>query len=151
MQQKPANAVPAEVAGSGRYKLTPSLGPPPSLCSHIHTNPFQLQELREEWLQEGCSFTNWFEVCCQPGSIQAACACRRRILPPRCTAWFVCSPNARSRCNRPTLLNLTFALSCLASKQAGDYHDTLMLPMVTRLSAPRVRMQPGEFTGYTVR
>ncbi|KAL4422773.1 hypothetical protein ABPG75_008970 [Micractinium tetrahymenae] len=61
---------------------------------HVHTNPFQLQELREEWLQEGCSFTNWFE--------------------------------------------------------AGDYHDTLMLPMVTRLSAPRVRMQPGEFAGYTV-
>lgn len=66
----------------------------------------------------------------------------------RLGSWLPCNYEEQPGC---TLSGLHLCCPAWLPKQAGDYHDTLMLPMVTRLSAPRVRMQPGEFTGYTVR
>ncbi|PSC67257.1 HAD-superfamily subfamily IIA hydrolase [Micractinium conductrix] len=61
---------------------------------HMHTNPFQIQDLAAANLLPGCSYTSWFE--------------------------------------------------------AGDYHDTLMLPQMQLWGTVRLRLQPGEFTGYAV-
>ena len=29
---------------------------------HMHTNPFQLVDLPQDWLQPGCSYSDWFEA-----------------------------------------------------------------------------------------
>lgn len=34
--------------------------------------------------------------------------------------------------------------------QVGDYYDVLMMPMMSMGATMRLRIQPGEFTGYAV-
>ena len=126
---------------------------------HVHTNPLQVQEVPAAALRPGCSYSSWFQVLPWPrglqplgeGSCRAAAGCaaapaaRLRDSAPRaCCLLHHPAPPRRTLLSLHTLPGAAAAPRVM---QPGDYHDVLLVPMLTRLASLRVRLQPGEFTG----
>ena len=120
----------------------PPTPPTPPCCSHMHTNPFQIQDLAAANLLPGCSYTSWFEVRASGGPGQGA---PLLLQAGDCQGTRVLCPHTLCRCQVCTVAER--AAPCAWAVQAGDYHDTLMLPQMQLWGTVRLRLQPGEFTG----